>query len=170
MSSKQKVSNPLNIALLTASDSRDFSTDTSGKYLHKSITDTGHKVVDYQIVKDCIYSLRATVSVWVVDVAIHCIITTGGTGFSPKDCTTQALMPLFDRKIDGFGELFRQLSYADIGTSTIQSQSVAGIANKTLIFCLPGSTPACKTGWQILQQQLDSQYRPCNFATSISKQ
>lgn len=155
---------PLNIAVLTISDTRTLDNDTSGQYLVDELTKAGHNLVDRAIVLDDIYLMRACVSDWVARPDVHAIITTGGTGFTGRDSTPEALVPLFDKHIDGFGELFRHLSYADIGTSTVQSRAVAGIANRTLIFCLPGSTGACRTGWEgILKEQLDSRFKPCNF-------
>ena len=157
---------PLNIAVLTVSDTRTPENDTSGDYLCTALKDAGHKLVDRKIVIDDIYLIRAAVSNWIVDTDIHAIVTTGGTGFTGRDSTPEALSPLFDKEIEGFGELFRQISYAEIGTSTVQSRCLGGIANRTVIFCLPGSTGACKTGWKgILLEQLDSRHRPCNFVS-----
>ncbi len=156
---------PLNIAILTLSDSRTFDTDTSGQLLEDSLKAVGHKLAARDICKDEIYISRAIVSNWIADAGIDVIITTGGTGLTRRDSTPEALKPLFDQNIEGFGELFRQLSWEDVGTSTIQSRAVAGLANQTLIFCLPGSTGACRTGWErILKEQLDASHRPCNFA------
>ena len=160
----------LNIAILTVSDTRDLSNDTSGEFLAKAITSDGHQLIDRQLVIDDIYQLRAIVSTLIADNRIQAIITTGGTGFTARDSTPEALQPLFDKNIPGFGELFRQLSYDKIGTSTVQSRCVAGMSNRTLIACLPGSTGACKDAWYgILQQQLDSRYRPCNFVMHLSQ-
>ena len=157
---------PLNIAVLTVSDTRTVDTDTSGGYLAEQVTLAGHHLSAHEIVIDDVYLMRAMVSTWVADDNIHVIITTGGTGFTGRDSTPEALIPLFDKQIDGFGELFRQLSYDDIGTSTVQSRCVGGMANKTVIFCLPGSTGACRMGWDgILKEQLDSRHRPCNFVS-----
>ncbi len=154
----------LNVAVLTVSDTRSFDTDTSGQYLTDQLVAHGHTVVEREIVIDDIYLLRAMVSKWIADPDVHAIVSTGGTGFTGRDSTPEALTPLLDKTIDGFGELFRQLSYDDIGTSTVQSRAFAGMANKTVIFCLPGSTGACKTGWEgILKEQLDSRHKPCNF-------
>jgi len=139
-------------------------TDTSGQYLLNQLSDVGHHIGARAIVIDDVYLLRAQVSAWIADPSIHAIISTGGTGFTGRDSTPEALAPLFDKEIDGFGELFRHLSLADIGTSTVQSRALGGIANQTVIFCLPGSTGACHTGWEgILKEQLDSRHRPCNF-------
>ena len=159
---------PLNIAVLTVSDTRDLNNDTSGDYLVKALQKDGHNLGDRQLVKDDRYQLRAIVSQWIANQSIHAIITTGGTGFTPRDNTPEALAPLFDKTIDGFGELFRHLSIDTIGTSTVQSRCIAGLANNTLIACLPGSTGACKDAWQgILHEQLDSRYKPCNFAPHL---
>jgi molybdenum cofactor biosynthesis protein B len=154
----------LNIAVLTVSDTRNFANDTSGDYLVQSAEAAGHCVVARVIVKDDIYDLRASVSQWIADPAIDVVLSTGGTGFSGRDSTPEALMPLFDKQIEGFGEVFRQLSLIEIGSSTIQSRAFGGFANNTVIFCMPGSTGACRTAWQgIIEQQLDSRHRPCNF-------
>jgi len=156
---------PLNIAVLTLSDTRTFATDTSGQTLEDLLKAAGHRLAGRELCKDDIYSSRAIVSAWIADEHIDVIITTGGTGLTTRDSTPEALRPLFDRNIEGFGELFRQLSWEEIGSSTIQSRAIAGLANRTLIFCLPGSTGACRTGWnRILAEQLDSRHMPCNFA------
>ncbi len=155
---------PLNVAVLTVSDTRTIDTDTSGQYLEDQLEKAGHVVSSREIVIDDLYLIRAKVSQLIADQDTHAIITTGGTGFTDRDSTPEAVEPLFDKHIDGFGELFRHLSYLEIGTSTVQSRCLAGMANKTVIFCLPGSTGACKTAWQgCLEQQLDSTHKPCNF-------
>lgn len=156
---------PLNIAILTLSDSRTFKNDTSGQYLEDALKAAGHHLAARELCKDDIYLSRAIVSQWIADKLVDVIISTGGTGLTKRDSTPEALKPLFDQNIEGFGELFRQLSYEEIGTSTVQSRAIGGLANQTLIFCLPGSTGACRTGWgRILEEQLDSRHRPCNFA------
>ena len=156
---------PLNIAILTLSDSRTHETDTSGQVLEDLLIAAGHRLAARELCKDDIYASRAAVSGWIADEGIDVILTTGGTGLSNRDSTPEAMLPLFDCRIEGFGELFRQLSYEEIGTSTIQSRALAGLANQTLIFCMPGSTGACRTGWEgILEEQLNSSHRPCNFA------
>ena len=156
---------PLNIAVLTLTDTRTFANDTSGQALEDMLTDAGHNIAARELCKDDIYICRAIVSGWIADENVDVVLTTGGTGLTNRDSTPEALAPLFDTGIEGFGELFRQLSYDEIGTSTIQSRALAGLANKTLIFCMPGSTGACRTAWNgILAEQLDSQHRPCNFA------
>jgi molybdopterin adenylyltransferase len=158
----------LRIAVLTVSDTRDSSNDTSGDYLAGEVHAAGHIVAERYLVKDDIYQLRAVVSRWIADESIKVVLVTGGTGFSSRDSTPEALSLLFDKSIEGFGELFRQLSYAEIGTSTIQSRALAGIANRTLIFCVPGSTGACKTAWTgIIKDQLDSTHKPCNFVGAL---
>ncbi len=155
---------PLNIAVLTLSDTRTAENDTSGDALAEMLTAAGHHLVDRDLCEDNVYLMRAKVANWIADPDIHVIITTGGTGMTRRDSTPEALAPLFDKTIDGFGELFRQLSYAEIGSSTLQSRCLAGLSNKTLIFCLTGSTGACRTGWNsILKEQLDSRHKPCNF-------
>ena len=154
----------LAIAVLTVSDSRTEATDTSGRYLVDSLLAAGHQLAEKRIVIDDKYLIRAVVAGWIADPAIDAVLVTGGTGFTGRDSTPEAVAVLFDKTIDGFGELFRQLSYADIGTSTVQSRALAGLANETLVFCMPGSTGACRTAWdQILCEQLDSRHRPCNF-------
>ena len=160
----------LNIAVLTVSDTRTLETDTSGKFLCDAVAEVGHKVVDHAIVIDDIYKLRAAVSHLIADEGVEVVLVTGGTGFSNRDSTPDAVTPLFDMSIDGFGELFRQISFEEIGTSTIQSRAVAGMANNTLVFCMPGSTGACKTAWnRILREQLDSEFKPCNFAELLRR-
>jgi molybdopterin adenylyltransferase len=155
---------PVNIAVLTVSDSRNFDNDTSGKVLEDKARKDGHHVVDRQIVPDDIYQIRAIVSQWIANPDIHAIITTGGTGLTGRDGTPEAVRVLFDKEIEGFGELFRHLSYQVIKTSTVQSRAIAGVANATFIFCLPGSSGACRTGWdEILHDQLDNRHKPCNF-------
>jgi len=138
--------------------------DTSGDALVELLTAAGHRLAARELIPDDVYRLRALASHWIADADIHVILSTGGTGFTGRDSTPEALLPLFDRVIDGFGELFRQVSYDEIGSSTVQSRCVAGIANHTLVFCLPGSTGACRTGWKrILEEQLDARHTPCNF-------
>jgi len=154
----------LSIAVLTVSDTRTEATDSSGQYLIEALTAVGHQLAERRIVIDDIYRIRAVVSAWIADPAVNAVLITGGTGFSGRDSTPEAVSVLFDKSIDGFGELFRQISYEEIGTSTIQSRALAGLANDTVIFCLPGSTGACRTGWEkIIRNQLDSTCRPCNF-------
>jgi len=160
----------LKVAVLTVSDTRTLETDTSGQYLCDTLAEAGHMLAARQIEIDDMYRLRAVVSSWIADPEVEIVLTTGGTGFTTRDSTPEALLPLFDVEITGFGELFRQLSYEDIGTSTVQSRAFAGIANNTVIFCVPGSTGACRTAWNgILQQQLDINHRPCNFAELVRK-
>jgi len=158
----------LKIAVLTISDTRCFQTDSSGSWLQEAIENDGHELVDRKIVVDDIYQMRAIASNWIADEDVEVVITTGGTGFTGRDSTPEALAPIFDKHIEGFGELFRQLSYDEIGTSTVQSRCLAGLANRTAIFCLPGSTGACKTGWNgIIREQLDSTFEPCNFVQHV---
>ena len=161
---------PLAIAVLTISDSRTLDNDTSGDLLVERLTGDGHLLTHRQLIPDNIYQIRATVSNWIADSTTNVVLTTGGTGFTGRDSTPEALLPLFDKIIEGFGELFRQISYEEIDSSTIQSRAVAGIANATLIFAVPGSTNACATAWeQILHNQLDSTFKPCNFAELIPR-
>ncbi len=158
----------LKTAVLTVSDTRTEQNDTSGQYLVEQLKLVGHEISDKAIVIDDIYQLRAVISRWIADSSIQAVLVTGGTGFSGRDSTPEAVMPLFDKQVEGFGELFRSLSYQDIGTSTVQSRAVAGMANNTLIFCMPGSTGACRTAWEgILREQLDSRHRPCNFVSVL---
>jgi molybdenum cofactor biosynthesis protein B len=158
------VGTALKAVVLTVSDTRTVDTDTSGAFLEEALLAEGHEVVDRQIVIDDVYQLRAIVSRWIADAGVEVILTTGGTGFSGRDSTPEALSPLFDKTIDGFGEVFRALSLTEIGSSTVQSRALAGLANGTVIFCMPGSTGACRTAWEgVLRDQLDSEHRPCNF-------
>jgi len=158
------VSTALNVAVLTVSDTRTRDSDTSGAFLEDALVAAGHIVADRQIVIDDVYQLRAIVSQWIADPKVEVILTTGGTGFSGRDSTPEALSPLFDKTIDGFGEVFRALSFEEIGSSTVQSRALAGMANGTVIFCMPGSTGACRTAWEgVLKDQLDSEHQPCNF-------
>ena len=160
----------LYIAVLTISDSRTLEDDNSGDLLANFVATDQHHLIDRALVRDDVYAIRAQVSQWIADTKVQVVIATGGTGFTGRDSTPEALMPLFDKQIEGFGELFRQLSYADIGTSTIQSRAVGGLANGTLIFSLPGSSGAVTLGWEkILHNQLDINFRPCNFAELIPR-
>jgi molybdenum cofactor biosynthesis protein B len=161
---------PLNIAILTVSDSRIESNDKSGNILVDRLKEAGHKLADKQIVADNIYQLRATVSAWIADPDIHAVISTGGTGLTGRDITPEALRILYDKEIEGFGEVFRMISYKLIKTSTIQSRAIAGLANGTVIFSLPGSPGACKDGWdEIIVHQLDSRVQPCNLVEMMPR-
>lgn len=162
-------SKALNIAVLTVSDTRDEDTDTSGMFLQTALQDAGHVLHIQCIVKDDVYQMRAVVSNWIANPDIHVILVTGGTGFTDRDSTPEALTVLFDKQVEGFGELFRYLSFEEIGTSTVQSRAFAGLANHTAIFCMPGSTGACRTAWNgIIKEQLDSDHRPCNFVGHLT--
>ena len=155
---------PVNIAILTVSDTRDESTDKSGKLLVERLTEAGHTLHEKCIRPDDMYQLRAQVSQWIADDKVQAVITTGGTGLAGRDGTPEALSVLFDKEIEGFGEVFRMLSYEEIGASTLQSRCVAGVANGTYIFSLPGSSGACATGWdKLIGPQLDSTNQPCNL-------
>jgi len=159
---------PLKVAVLTISDTRNEATDRSGQSLVTGLIDAGHRLADKQIVIDDVYRIRAVVAAWIADPEVQVILTTGGTGFTGRDSTPEAVSVLLDKEIQGFGELFRQLSWQEIGSSTIQSRCLGGFSNGTVIFCLPGSTGACKTAWKgILLEQLDSRHRPCNFANLV---
>ena len=160
---------PVNIAVLTVSDTRNIDTDTSGQLLVDSLQSAGHQLADRTLTHDDIYQIRAIVSRWIASPAVEAILITGGTGFSGRDNTPEAVIPLFDKQIEGYGELFRHLSFRDIGTSTIQSRAVGGLANNKVIFCMPGSTNACRTAWdEIISIQLDSSRKPCNYVKLIT--
>ena len=155
---------PLNIAVLTVSDSRTEADDKSGKTLVERLVAAGHVLAEKAIVRDDRYAIRAIVSRWIADADVQVVIATGGTGLTGRDGTPEALEPLFDKTIHGFGELFRSLSYQDIGTSTLQSRAIAGVANGTIVFSLPGSSGACRDGWdKLIVHQLDARTRPCNL-------
>jgi len=156
---------PLDIAVLTVSDSRTEETDKSGKLLADRLQAAGHRLAGKRIVPDEVYTIRAVVAGWIADVDVDVVITTGGTGVTGRDGTPEAVSPLLDKTIDGFGEVFRAISYEQIRTSTIQSRAMAGVANGTYVFCVPGSTGACKTAWDdLICAQLDIRTRPCNLA------
>ncbi|GEK74130.1 MULTISPECIES: molybdenum cofactor biosynthesis protein B [Halomonas] len=159
---------PLSVAVLTISDTRTEDTDRSGQALVERLTAAGHRLADKRIVPDDVYRIRAVVADWIADTEVQVVLTTGGTGFTGRDSTPEAVSALLDKRIEGFGELFRQLSWQEIGSSTVQSRCLGGLANATVVFCLPGSTGACLTGWDgILAEQLDSRHRPCNFANLV---
>ncbi len=156
---------PLSLCVLTVSDTRTAANDTSGDYLCEALTAAGHRLHERAVVRDDKYALRALVSRWIADEAVHGILVTGGTGFTGRDSTPEALGPLLDKEMPGFGEMFRALSYEEIGTSTLQSRAFAGLANATFLFALPGSTSACRTGWEkLIAAQLDARTKPCNLA------
>ncbi|MFU8821295.1 MAG: molybdenum cofactor biosynthesis protein B [Gammaproteobacteria bacterium] len=155
---------PLNIAVLTVSDSRGEDEDKSGRLLVERLTKAGHRCAEKRIVRDDIYAIRAVVSGWIADPQVQAVITTGGTGVTGRDGTPEAVQPLLDKTLDGFGETFRMISWQQIKTSTIQSRAVAGVANGTYIFCVPGSSGACATAWdELIEAQLDRRTRPCNL-------
>ena len=163
------MSETLNVAVLTVSDTRTMDTDTSGQFLETSLLESGHTLADRSIVIDDVYQIRARLSAWIADATVNAVLVTGGTGFSGRDSTPEAVSPLFDKTIEGFGEVFRALSFDEIGSSTIQSRAIAGLANRTAIFCMPGSTGACKTAWNgLIRDQLDAAHRPCNFVQVLS--
>ena len=163
------MSEGLNVAVLTVSDTRTMDTDTSGQFLETSLLESGHTLADRSIVIDDVYQIRARLSAWIADATVSAVLVTGGTGFSGRDSTPEAVSPLFDKTIEGFGEVFRALSFDEIGSSTIQSRAIAGRANRTAIFCMPGSTGACKTAWNgLIRDQLDAAHRPCNFVKVLS--
>ncbi|QSX76568.1 molybdenum cofactor biosynthesis protein B [Lysobacter arenosi] len=157
---------PLNLCVLTVSDTRTLAEDSSGDYLVQSLTADGHRLADRQLLPDDRYRMRAVVSQWIADEGVDGILVTGGTGFTGRDSTPEALLPLLDKQMPGFGELFRAISFDEIGTSTVQSRAFAGLANGTFVFALPGSTSACRTAWEkIIRNQLDARTTPCNLAT-----
>ncbi|MCQ4269893.1 molybdenum cofactor biosynthesis protein B [Pseudomonas kuykendallii] len=161
---------PLNIAVLTVSDTRSLETDTSGQLFVDRLTSAGHVLADRVLLKDDIYKIRAQVAAWIADDRVQVVLITGGTGFTERDSTPEAVGCLLDKQVDGFGEVFRQISVADIGTSTMQSRALAGLSNGTLVCCLPGSTNACRTAWDgILAEQLDARFRPCNFVPHLKQ-
>jgi molybdenum cofactor biosynthesis protein B len=157
---------PLRLCVLTVSDTRTLANDGSGDYLVQVATAAGHLLHERLLVNDDIYAMRAILSRWIADDAVDGVLVTGGTGFTGRDSTPEAVAPLLDKQMPGFGELFRAVSVDEIGTSALQSRAFAGLANQTFIFCLPGSTSACRTGWEkIIGAQLDARTRPCNLAT-----
>ena len=161
---------PLRIAVLTISDSRTEATDKSGELLARSLTQAGHELAGKAIVSDDVEAIRAHVRLWVGDPGVDVIISTGGTGFAPRDVTPEAVKPLFRREMDGFSVLFHQASFGTVGLSTLQSRAFAGQIEETFIFCLPGSTGACRDGWElVLKLELDSRYRPCSLAGQVPR-
>ena len=161
---------PLNIAVVTVSDTRTAETDKSGVVLVERLEAAKHRLHTKTIIRDDVYQLRAEVSALIADAEVQVILLTGGTGFTARDNTVTAISPLLDTPIEGFGELFRQLSFEEIGSSTIQSRAFAGLANGAIIFCVPGSPGACATAWdKIIAQQLDSGHKPCNFTDKLRK-
>jgi molybdopterin adenylyltransferase len=161
----------LGVAVLTVSDTRGEAEDTSGRYLIDAAAAARHRVLQRSIVRDDIYQIRAQVYGWIADAAIQVVLVTGGTGFSGRDSTPEALLPLLDKEIVGFGEQFRALSALEIGSSTIQSRALAGLANATVIFAMPGSTGACRTAWEgVIRDQLDATHRPCNFVALLQRE
>ncbi|MDD4913806.1 MAG: molybdenum cofactor biosynthesis protein B [Methylococcales bacterium] len=155
---------PLNIAVLTVSDTRTELDDVSGQTLATGLIQSGHKLYQKKIVADSIYQIRAVVSPWIADAEVNAILITGGTGVTGRDGTPEAVTPLLDKVLDGFGEVFRMISYQDIKSSTMQSRAVAGVANATYLFCVPGSANACRTAWEgLIKDQLDYRTRPCNL-------
>lgn len=155
----------LDIAVLTVSDSRTEETDKSGRLLADRLQSSGHRLAEKRIVPDDVYAIRAVVARWIADRNVNAVITTGGTGVTGRDGTPEAVSPLLDKTIEGFGEVFRTISYEQIRTSTIQSRALAGVANGTYVFCVPGSSGACATAWdELISAQLDIRTRPCNLA------
>jgi molybdenum cofactor biosynthesis protein B len=156
---------PLTLAVLTVSDTRTLAEDTSGKFLADALTAAGHHLHAHALLPDDRYAVRALVAGWIADPAVHGVLITGGTGFTGRDSTPEAVLPLLDKEMPGFGELFRAVSFTEIGTSSLQSRAFAGLSNQTFVFALPGSTSACGTAWdKLLRAQLDARTRPCNLA------
>lgn len=173
MTSKTKISRtfiPLKIAVLTLSDTREISDDKSGQILVDRLQKSGHHLADRQLCKDDIPAIQSILKDWISNSEIDVILTTGGTGFTGRDVTIEAAEPLFEKKMDGFSVIFHQISFAKIGTSTIQSRATGGVANATYVFCLPGSPGACKDAWDgIIEQQLDYRHMPCNFVEILPR-
>jgi molybdenum cofactor biosynthesis protein B len=161
---------PLRIAVLTVSDTRDDATDSSGRLLADRLVEAGHVLADKAIVQDEVEAIRARVRAWVADAGVDLVLTTGGTGFSPRDVTPEAVRPLFRREMDGFSVVFHQASLTTVGVSTLQSRAFAGQVEDTFVFCLPGSTGACRDAWDlVLGLELDSRYRPCSLAGQVPR-
>ena len=156
----------LNLCVLSVSDTRSLADDKSGDYLIAALQAEGHRLAERAVVRDDRYQLRAIVARWIADAGVDGVLVSGGTGFTGRDSTPEALLPLLDKPMPGFGELFRAVSFEEIGTASLQSRAFAGLANRTFVFCLPGSTSACRAGWErIIRAQLDARTRPCNLAT-----
>lgn len=161
---------PVNAVVVTVSDTRTEDTDSSGRYLVEQLQAAGHHLIRKVIIKDDTYKLRALVATLIADEQVQAVLLTGGTGFTARDNTLKAVTPLLDMHIDGFGEMFRYLSHAEIGSSTIQSRAFAGMSNGTIVFCMPGSTGACRTAWEgLIAQQLDSRHKPCHFVDKLKQ-
>jgi molybdenum cofactor biosynthesis protein B len=161
---------PLNVAVLTVSDSRTLENDTSGEFLVEALTNAGHRLHERKLLRDDRYAIRAQVAAWIADTNVHGVLITGGTGFTGRDSTPEAVLPLLDKEMPGFGELFRTISFEEIGTSSLQSRAFAGLSNRTFVFALPGSTSACRTAWdKLLCAQLDARTGPCNLVGLIPR-
>lgn len=155
---------PLTLCVLTVSDTRTLAEDTSGQFLVYALTEAGHRLHERKLLRDDRYAIRAQVAAWIADPSVHGVLITGGTGFTGRDSTPEAVLPLLDKQMPGFGELFRAISFEEIGTSSLQSRAFAGLSNRTFVFALPGSTSACRTAWEkLLRAQLDARTRPCNL-------
>jgi len=154
----------LSLCVLTVSDSRTLESDTSGQFLVRALTEAGHRLHERKLLRDDRYAIRAQVAAWIAEPVVHGVLITGGTGFTGRDSTPEAVLPLLDKEMPGFGELFRVVSFEEIGTSSLQSRAFAGLSNQTFVFALPGSTSACRTAWEkLLRAQLDARTRPCNL-------
>lgn len=155
---------PLSLCVLTVSDTRTLAEDSSGQFLVDALTEAGHRLHERNLLRDDRYAVRAQVAAWIANPAVHGVLITGGTGFTGRDSTPEAVLPLLDKEMPGFGELFRAISFEEIGTSSLQSRAFAGLSNQTFVFALPGSTSACRTAWEkLLRAQLDARTRPCNL-------
>jgi molybdenum cofactor biosynthesis protein B len=161
---------PVSIAILTLSDTRTLADDSSGNFLVQAIAKAGHKLIERALLPDNRYQIRSKISAWICDAAVDVIVCTGGTGFTGRDSTVEAIQPLLDKEMPGFGEVFRALSYTEIGSSALQSRAFAGVANATFIFALPGSSGACRLAWdQLISVQLDARTKPCNLVALIPR-
>ena len=161
---------PISLAILTLSDTRTLADDNSGNFLAQAILVAGHKLVERALLPDNRYQIRAKISAWISDAAVDAIVCTGGTGFTGRDSTVEAIQPLLDKEMPGFGEVFRALSYAEIGSSALQSRAFAGVANGTFVFALPGSSGACRLAWdQLISVQLDARTKPCNLVALMPR-
>ncbi|EKP0306273.1 molybdenum cofactor biosynthesis protein B [Aeromonas veronii] len=168
MGQKHNEFTPLKIAVLTVSNSRTAAEDSSGDYLVSALSEAGHQLADRALLADDLYQIRSRVSQWIADAGVQVVLINGGTGFNEQNRVPEAVGVLFERTVQGFGEMFRQLSFAEIKGSAMQSRALAGLANRTLICCLPGSTGACRLGWeQLIRDQLDARTKPCNFVSHL---
>lgn len=169
MSHADAVFTPVAVAVLTVSGKHTLASDSAGQWLAEAVTAAGHQLVERQLVGENLYAIRAQLSAWILSAEVNAVLINGGTGLTARDFTPEAVRPLLDKEVEGFGELFRQLSFAEIGSAALQSRALAGVANRTVIFCLPGSPSGCRTAWPLIAPQLDSRTRPCNFVPHIGQ-